>query len=321
MTEVLATVSKTFYQVYPAFEKTSAPIKLDLFLTEDKPLDRNTVLEHIRGKEIYVVTAELLDKQAIDAADKLRLIIKYGVGVDNIDLEYAAKKGIPVTNAPGQNALSVADLTFALVLSAARQIPQACALVKGGGWKLMIGNELGGKTLGILGFGKIGKEVAKRARGFGMKLIAYDTFQDEKTAAELGVAFMPFEEVMRLSDFVCLNLALTAETQHIINRESLGLMKPTAYLVNTSRGPTVNEADLIQVLKSRKIAGAALDVFLTEPGDMELVTLDNVIATPHIGGSTFEASNRIGDITISNIKNYIEGKEYQYLVNDPGRRV
>jgi D-3-phosphoglycerate dehydrogenase len=320
MIEVLATLSRTFYETYPAFEKTDAPIRVDLFLTDDKPLDRKTVLKHIRGKDIYVVTTELLDKEAIDAADRLRLIVKYGVGVDNIDLDYAAEKGVAVTNAPGQNTLSVADLTMALLLSAARNVPQASALVKAGGWKLFMGYELDGKTLGIVGFGSIGKEVAKRARGFGMKLIAYDSYRDEKAAAELGVSFVPLEELLKASDFVCLNLALTAETRHLINRGAIDLMKSTAYLVNTSRGPVIDERDLIPALRSRRIAGAALDVYETEPADPELAGLDNVIATPHIAGSTYEASKRMAEITLGNIVNCIEGREYRYLVNKPAFR-
>lgn len=316
MTNVLMTLSKTFYNVYPVFDvKTGLHFNSTRLLTDDKPITKEKVIECIHDKEIYVVTGEKLDKEVINQAKNLKMVIKYGVGVDNIDINYLTEKGIPVTNAPGTNAYSVADLTMAILLSAARSVPQACSLLKQNGWNLFIGSELYEKTIGIIGFGLIGREVAKRAKGFGMNIIVYDIFKDDKVAQEIGTKYVELEELIKRSDFISLNLALSKDTYHLIDKEKLALMKESAYIINTSRGPVINENDLINALENNMIKGAALDVFESEPPNRKLIALDNVVATPHIGGSTFEAARNIGEITYANIKRYIEGKDLRYVIN------
>lgn len=316
MINVLMTLSKTFYKTYPVFEvNENLDINATEFLTEDKPITKEEVIKNIKDKEVYVVTGEPVDKEVIDSARNLKLVVKYGVGVDNIDVDYLTKKKIPVTNAPGQNKHSVADLTVTLLLCAARHVPQAYSLLKNNGWNLFIGNDLNEKVVGIIGLGAIGKEVAKRCNGFGMKIIAYDMFKDMDYAQKMGIEYVELDQLIKESDFITLSCASTEETYHLIDKSKLNQMKKDCIIINTSRGSVVNESDLIYALENNIIKGAALDVFDSEPPNRRLIDLDNVIATPHIGGSTYEAAKNIGEITYDNLNRFINGNELRYVIN------
>lgn len=233
------------------------------------------------------VTAEV-----IEAANKLKVIGRAGVGVDNIDVERATEKGIMVINSPEGNTISAAEHTIAMLVSLARNIPAADTSLKAGEWKRsrFMGVELYKKTLGIIGLGRIGSEAAKRARGFGMKIIAYDPYISTERAQKLGVELVELEEVYRWSDFLTLHTTKTSNTYHMINEKQLAMMKDGVRIINCARGGLIDEDDLYKALQNGKVAGVALDVFENEPPlDSPLLALDNVIVTPHLGASTKEA--------------------------------
>jgi D-3-phosphoglycerate dehydrogenase len=249
------------------------------------------------------------------AAPRLKVISKHGVGYENIDLEAARDRNIPVAIAGGAIADSVADMALALLLALARQIPQGDASVRAGDWKRFVGPELAGKTLGIVGLGQIGKGVCRRAKGFGLQVVAYDTYQDQAFAASWGVSYLPLDELLAQSDFISLHAPVTAETRHLMGAEQLARMKPTAYLINTARGELVDELALYEALKQGHLAGAASDVFIQEPpGEHPLLTLANFIATPHSAGQTPEGLRRMGEITAENALRVLRGEAPLYRV-------
>jgi len=223
------------------------------------------------------VTAELLAR-----APRLRAIGRAGVGVDNVDLDAATKRGIVVMNTPGGNAVSVAEHTLALILALARRLPQADSLLKKGAWekKKLLGVELRSKTLGLIGLGKVGIEVARLAQAFAMDVLAYDPYVSSMLASEQDVKLAPLEEVLKTSDFISLHASLTPETHHLVNARTLALAKPGVRIVNCARGELIHEGDLLRALESGHVAGAGLDVFETEPPrDLKLASHPNVIAT------------------------------------------
>jgi len=241
---------------------------------------------------ILVRSATKVPQDIIDAGKNLKLIARGGTGIDNIDHEYAKSKGIPVLNTPGANSASVSELVFAHMFALARFIPQANITMRKGEWnkKAYKGFELAGKTLGIVGFGRIGQITAKMALAFGMKVLAYD-LADIQT--DLDVKIVTKEELLRESDFITLHVPKQA--QNFITKTELELMKPTVFLINTARGGVVNEEDLLEALNTGKIAGVGLDAFLNEPNpNPELVNHPKVSVTPHIGASTKEAQDRVG---------------------------
>ncbi len=261
------------------------------------------------------VTAQLLE-----GAKKLKFVGRAGVGVDNIDLNAATRRGIVVANAPGANTISAAEHTFALLLTLSRNVSQSDASVKSGLWKRekFIGSELLGKTLGLLGFGRIGKEVAARAIAFGMKVIAYDPFVSESHIKSLEVHPMSLENVLKNSDYISLHLPATEKTKNIINAKSLSLMKPDARLINCARGDLIDENALIEALEKKKIKGAALDVFKSEPLQNEaLRKLENVILTPHLGASTEEAQAKVAIEVSLAVRDYFEKGLVKNAVNLP----
>lgn len=238
-----------------------------------------------------------ITKEIIDASN-LRVIARAGVGLDNIDVKAASEHGIKVLSTPQAPSVSVAELVLGLILSLLREIPQADAALKQGRWlkKELIGRELRGMTVGIAGFGRIGREVAKRAIAFDAKVQAYDVVDISSSAREIGVRVTPtLEELLKTSDVITLHLPLLPDTRHLLNAERLALVKSTAYLINTSRGGVIDESALLEALKSRRIAGAALDVYEVEPPtNQELVNLRNLVCTPHIGAQTIEAQDASG---------------------------
>ena len=281
MVKVLLTLNGLFYRAAPLLKERVERLGAEFAFLDSNRLARQDLLTHIKDAHIYIAGVEKVDRELIDAAPELRYIMKFGAGIDNIDVEYASEKGILVTNAPGQNASAVADLAFGLLLSGARLIPQSNAAVKAGLWQPAMGYELDGKTLGLIGFGEIGKKVARRASGFNMNVLAYGTYKDYNAAKRLNVRFAELDDL-------------------------LAKMKKTAYLVNIARGEVVDESALIQALEQKQIRGAALDVFETEPPAARITGLDNVICTAHIGGATYESIRRIEEVTYQNIKRFIE---------------
>lgn len=260
------------------------------------------------------VNAELLAK-----ARKLRVIGRAGVGVDNIELEPATRQGIAVMNTPGANAVAVAEHTLAMMLALARHLCRANELMHAGKWekKSLQGTELRGKTLGIVGLGRVGMEVARRARAFGMEIVAHDPFVSIAVAKEQGIAIAKLEVVYAASDYLTLHVGLTPQTTGMINATSLKMMKRGVRLVNCARGELVDEAALAHALKGH-VGGAALDVFVEEPlKNSPLTALDNVILTPHIGGSTLEAQEAVGYQIALQVKEYLKHGVIQNAVNVP----
>jgi D-3-phosphoglycerate dehydrogenase len=261
------------------------------------------------------VTAELIGR-----ADNLKVIGRAGVGIDNVDVEAATRRGIVVANAPESTVISAAEHTIGLLVALTRNIPQAHAALKQGRWerKAYGGVELADKTLGVLGFGRIGQQVARRAAGLGMRVVAYDPFVSPERFRELGVERVESErEVYAAADFLTLHLPLTDQTRGSINATAFGRMRNGVRIVNAARGALVNEDDLLEALKSGKVGGAALDVFSTEPYTGPLLELDNVVATPHLAASTEEAQDRAGVIIAEQVAAALDGGLVSNAVNIP----
>ena len=265
-------------------------------------LSREEMLALVRDVDGIIVGVDPLDREVLQAAGRLRAIAKYGVGVDNIDMEYARERGIPVSVTRGANANAVADYAFALMLTAARGVSRADRACRQGRWERVSGLDVWGKTLGILGLGAIGRGVAARGRGFQMRGLAYDLYRDEAYAASQGIEYASLEEVLAQADFVSLHLPLTADTERVINSGTIGLMKPGAVLVNTARGGLVDEEALFAALREGRLAGAALDVFREEPPHIEgLETLENLVVSAHCAAASPSASEQMGLLSAQNL--------------------
>ena len=247
---------------------------------------------------IIIRSATKVRKEFIDAAKNLKVIGRAGVGLDNVDVDYAKSKGIKVLNTPGATSISVAELVIGLILAVMRKIAYADREMRHGKWpkKKCKGIEMYGKTLGIIGIGRIGREVAKRARAFGMKIIYYDVFKlDDRTANELGVEYRDLDDLIGEADVITLHVPLLPETKHMINAERIAKMKDGAIVINAARGGVVDEDALYEALKSGKLYGAALDVYEHEPlKESKLFELDNIVLTPHIGAQAKEGQTRAG---------------------------
>lgn len=269
-------------------------------------LTPNQLLEEIKGYDVLVVrSATKVTKEVIDAGENLKIIARAGVGLDNIDVQAANARGIKLVNAPEAPTIAVAELVIGLMLSWARQLPRADASMKQDRWEKtqLMGSELRGKTLGIIGTGRIGQAVGYRAKAFLMNILAFDVGQNAEFIRGTGARYVDLEELLRESDFVSLHVPATSQTRHMIERREIELMKPSAVLVNTSRGEVIDEAALTDALKKGKIAGACLDVYEREPPkDSPLFKLPNVVLTPHIGASTVEAQREAALIIAEKIK-------------------
>jgi D-3-phosphoglycerate dehydrogenase len=269
---------------------------------------------------LVVRSAVQADDALMAAAHHLRVIGRAGVGVDNIDADSATRRGIVVMNTPGANAVAVAELTLALMLALARKLPKANATMHAGLWekKNLQGTELRGKTLGILGLGRIGLEVAKRAKGFGLEIIGSDPFVSAAVARENGIKLVTLEELLAGSDYLTLHVGLTQQTTGVINAKTIATMKKGVRIINCARGELIDDAALVEALKSGQVAGAALDVFAKEPlKDSPYAELDNVILTPHIAGSTGEAQEAVGIQIARQVRDYLKLGVVQNAVNLP----
>lgn len=287
----------------------------------DAAADRAATKEELLGgiKDSDAVLSVLTDKitaEVVDAGTVLKVIANYAVGFDNIDTEAAKQKNIMVTNTPGVLTDTVAEHTFALMLSIAHRISEADRFTRAGkyhawGPQMLLGTDLSGKTLGVVGLGRIGSRVAHHAvKGFGMKVVYTDPKPNSEFEKEYGAQFtQSLEDLLKQCDFISIHVPLLPETQHLINEERLGLMKPTSYLINTSRGPIVDEKALARALREKWIRGAALDVFEFEPEIAPaLKELDNVIITPHIASATEETRNKMAEMAAQNIIDALEGR-------------
>jgi len=263
----------------------------------------------IPGVDAFITGVDPITARVLEAADRLKVISKHGVGLDNVDLAAAAARHIVVTVAPGSIHDSVADLTVGLMLALARWIPQSDAHLKDGEWKRYLGAELRGKVLGIVGLGRIGKAVCQRAGGFGMEVIATDVFHDDDFATAWDVEYVALDVLLARADFVTLHVPLSGATQALIGAAELHQMKPTAYLINAARGGLVDEMALARALEAGELAGAASDVFVQEPpGDHALRRLENFVATPHVGGYTAEGLRRMDQETAENVLRVLQGQ-------------
>ncbi len=318
------------------FVATNIPdIGLDMLLTKanfeiwrdiEPPL-REYFLEQVSIADGVVAipgATTKMDREAIDTGKKLRIISSYSVGYDHIDVEYATEKGILVTNTPGVLTDATADLAFGLLLMAARRMSEGERLMRSGGWRywgprMLLGQQVAGSSLGIIGLGRIGQAMAKRARGFDMKLYYTGRNRRPELEKELGISFLSFEDLLGTCDFISIHCPLSPETRSLIGEKELKKMKDTAILINTSRGPVVDQKALARALKEEWIAGAGLDVFEKEPMGPEdpLLQLDNIVMTPHLGSASVKTREDMATVAISNLLAGLEGKTPPNLLN-PG---
>jgi D-3-phosphoglycerate dehydrogenase / 2-oxoglutarate reductase len=269
---------------------------------------------------IIIRSATKLTKDVLACADKLKAIGRAGVGLDNVDLEAASKRGIIVMNTPGGNTVSTCEHSIAMLLSLSRNIPQADSSLKKKEWKRgqFMGTEVYGKTLGVVGFGRIGKEVSKRMLSFGMKILVYDPFITPESAPQVDVEFVSFDDLCKRADYITMHIPKTAETKYMFNKESFALMKKGVRIVNCARGGIINESDLLAAIKDGTVKGVALDVFEKEPPeDSPLLELDNVIAVPHLGASTEEAQENVGIAVAEQVIDALLGRGVRNAANMP----
>ena len=287
--------------------------------TELKPEELKQAIKDYQA--IVVRSATKVTREIIEAAENLKVIGRAGVGLDNVDLAAATEKGIVVMNAPAGNTISTCEHTISLLLALARNIPQANASVKQGEWKRskFMGQELYKKTLGIIGLGRIGQEVAKRALSFGMKVIAFDPYLSGDVGKALGIQLVELESLLKDSDYISVHTPLSDSTRHIISDKQIALMKDGARIINCARGGIIDEQALIKAIKQGKLAGASFDVYENEPpaADYELLKLDNVITTPHLGASTEEAQVNVAIEVAECVRDYLLGRGIRNSANYP----
>ncbi|HHY94007.1 MAG TPA: D-glycerate dehydrogenase [Firmicutes bacterium] len=289
----------------------------------DDPVPRSILREEVsRVDGLYCLLTERIDAELLDGAPQLKIVANMAVGYDNVDLAAATARGVMVTNTPGVLTETTADLAFALILAASRRLGEANRFLLDGQWSswgpmVLTGQDVYGSTLGLIGLGRIGQAVARRARGFDMRLLYYDVVRNEQAEQALGIQWLPLDDLLRQADIVSIHAPLTAETHHLIGEKQLRLMKRTAVLVNTARGPLVDEKALEQALREGWIFAAGLDVFEREPvsPDHPLVGLPNVVALPHIGSASVATRTRMATLAAENLVAGLEGRTPPSLLN------
>lgn len=287
-----------------------------VYNTSGKPLASSQLVKMLKGVDGFIAGLDNIDRAALDAADKLKVIARYGVGVDAVDLAAASEKNIIITNTPGANSGSVAELTIGLMISLLRNIPGAVNATKSGEWTRMRGVSIEDKIVGLIGFGAIGKQVAQKLKGFNCRVVAFDPVADATIAADLEVDLLPMEEVAQIADLLSLHCPVTDDTRNLVNSSFLKRMKPGSYLINTARGELINENDLYDAIQSGTLHGAALDVFSKQPPDAgnPLLGLPQVLATPHMGSHTDGATNAMGWRALNDCLAVLRGEEPLYRV-------
>ncbi|MEG1515263.1 MAG: phosphoglycerate dehydrogenase [Clostridia bacterium] len=283
----------------------------------DTGLPKEKLIGLLQGKQAHMMSLDVLDRDVIERCPDLKVIAKHGIGLDNIDIAAATTRKIPVCNTPGSNCHAVADLTLGLLLCACRKIGEADALVRQGRLIQIMGTELHAKAIGVVGFGAIGRQVALRAKGFGMRVLAYDKFMDHTFCQANDVAPAEFDEILRTCDFITLHLPLTKETKGLIGPDALARMKKGAVLINVSRGGVVDEDACAQALMDGHLAAAGFDVFSKEPPDIadKLFKAPNVVLTTHMAGCTRESIARSAEMAAQNIIDILDGKRLPNVVN------
>ena len=295
----------------------------DVSVVSESPPERGELLEAVRGAAgILPTVTEKMDAEVMDAAgDGLKVIANMAVGYDNVDLDAAGERNVVVTNTPEVLNETTADTAFMLLLAAARRLGEAERLLRSGGWEAwgpmqLTGPDVWGKKLGVVGFGRIGQAVARRARGFDMEILYHDQYRIESAEKESGVRYVELDELLRTCDFISVHTPLTDETHHLIGATELGRMKPEAVLINTSRGPVVDEAALADALAEGRIFAAGLDVYEKEPEvHPKLLELENAVLAPHIGSASVETRDRMAVLAAENIVAVLSGEEPKTPVN------
>lgn len=282
-----------------------------------RPMTTAEVAPLLKGVDAVAAGVDDFSAPALAQADQLKIIAKHGAGVDNIAIDECTRRGIVVANIPGANAEAVADMTLALMLAVARHIPEGDRTTKAGQWVNTYGVDLHKATVGLLGLGRIGKGVARRCRGFDARVLAYDPYFDEAFGKEHGIERAEtLEQAIREADFVCIHMPSTPETKGLINAQTIGLMKPTAILVNTARGAIVNEDDLADALEAGRILGAGLDVYATEPpANSRLLKCPRTVTMPHVSSNTPGALLAMGNGVVEAIFAALNGERPQFVVN------
>ncbi|UCH03259.1 MAG: D-glycerate dehydrogenase [Candidatus Bathyarchaeota archaeon] len=293
--------------------------------TKETPPPKKVIIEKVKNVNgLICLLTEKIDEEVINAAgEQLRGIFQVAVGYDNINVDVATKKGIYVTNTPGVLTETTADFAFTLLMATARRIAEADRCVKTGKWKIpwglmmLLGQDIWGKTIGIIGLGRIGGAVARRAKGMNMKIVYYDVYRNENLEKELGAKYVDLETLLRESDFVTVHVPLMPSTYHLINEERLKMMKKTSCLINTSRGPVIDEKALYKALKEEWIWAAGLDVWENEPTDLNnpLLTLDNITVAPHIASASYATRTKMAVMAVENLIATFEGRIPPNLVN------
>lgn len=293
------------------------------FYPHQTPMPREELLNQVQGKDaIIALGQDRIDAEFMEAARGIKVISNYAVGYNNVDVTEATRRKIPVTNTPGVVTEPTADLAWALLFGLARRVVEADQFVRSGKWKgfgplQFLGQDISGKTLGLIGLGRIGKAMIPRAKGFGMHILYWNrTRLSEEAEQSLGITYASKEQLLRQADYISLHVALTEGTRHLIDREALELMRPDSYLINTTRGPVVDEGALVEALQAGRIAGAGLDVFENEPEvHPGLIGMENVVLLPHLGSATLQVRTQMGMLAIDNCLSACRGMRPLYVVN------
>jgi len=321
-------VTRQLFDKVIEFLKEHADV--EVFEGEDNPIPREVLLKKVKEVEgLLCLLTDRIDTEIFDAGKNLKVVSNYAVGFNNIDIDEATKRGVYVTNTPGILTETTADCAFALMMCIARRIAEADRHTRNGGWihawgpKMFLGSDIHGKTLGILGMGRIGTAITKRARGFDMNVIYYDIIRRRDIEDELGIKYHSFRDLLKKSDFISIHVPLTDVTYHMIGEKELSSMKKTAFLINTARGPIVDEEALYHALKNRAIAGAGIDVFEKEPieKDNPLLKLDNIVITPHIASASVDTRTNMAKLAAANLIDILEGRIPTNLVNPDVKKV
>lgn len=312
-------------QLFPEAIKILEKVaQVDVFEGEDDPAPRDLLLKKVEKIDgLLPMLTDNIDAELMDRAKNLKVVSNYAVGYNNIDVDAATERGIMVTNTPDILTDTTADTAFVLLMAISRRLVEVDKYVRDGRWvrawgpKMLLGSDVTGKTLGIIGIGRIGSALVPRAKGFRMKVLYNDMMRSPEKEKSLGIEYREFDELLMEADYISVHVPLTAETQHLIGKRELSLMKPTAYLINTSRGSVVDEKALYKALKDRVIAGAALDVHEKEPvaPDDPLLGLDNIIMAPHIGSATVETRIAMAVRAATNLSSALRGERPKDLVN------
>ncbi|PDM26843.1 D-glycerate dehydrogenase [Candidatus Bathyarchaeota archaeon B24-2] len=294
------------------------------FWDKEYPPPREVLLNEVRDVDgLCCLLTEKIDREVMEAGKNLKVISQVAVGYDNIDVEAATERGIYVTNTPGVLTETTADFAWALLMAIARRVVEADKFVRSGKWTIpwsltmLLGSDVYGKTLGIVGLGRIGSAVARRAKGFNMRVVYYDIYRNKELEEKLGIEYREFKDLLKEADFISIHVPLTPNTRHLFNEEAFKTMKKTAYLINTSRGPVVDEKALYKALTEGWIKGAALDVHEKEPTppDNPLLKLDNIVVAPHIASASTETRVKMAVMAAENLVSVLQGKVPPNLVN------